>query len=92
MTAPSKQIIVRDAPIPLIPHYATLQYADASKAESTKRAYTRQWNIFENYCDGRGPALPASPVLIASWRTNWSGNCAKQNLDWARSLMPARGV
>ena len=76
MTAPSKQIMVREAPVPLIPHYATLQYADASKAESTKRAYTRQWNIFENYCDGRGPALPASPVLIA----NYLADCAQDGL------------
>lgn len=72
-------IAVYDAPQALIPHYATLQYANKSKSENTQRNYLRQWKIFQNYCDGRGDALPASPVLIA----NYLSDCAVDGLSVA---------
>lgn len=64
---PPRALVAQNTPAPLIPHYATLEYVKASKADSTQRNYLRQWRIFANYCDGRGDALPASPVLIANY-------------------------
>lgn len=76
---PPTALVTRGAPVPLIPHYATQEYVRASKSANTQRNYLRQWKLFENYCDGRGDALPASPVLIA----NYLADCAQDGLSVA---------
>lgn len=42
------------------------EFADASRASSTRRAYTSDWRLFINWCRQRGtPPLPADPALVA---------------------------
>ena len=42
------------------------QYAGASKAESTIRAYRSEWGQFSKWCDAHNlTALPASPETVA---------------------------
>ncbi len=45
---------------------AARTFAGASRSESTRRAYRRQWAAFEAWCGGRGFAsLPAAPEAVA---------------------------
>jgi integrase len=43
-------------------------YAAASKADETRRAYTREWTLFASWCSSKGLAeLPAAPVTVAAY-------------------------
>lgn len=45
---------------------AARRYRDASRAESTRRKYARDWADFARWCRDRGhDALPASPAVVA---------------------------
>lgn len=44
------------------------EYASASRAENTKRAYRSDWADFNAWCNDRGlVALPASPVVVGTY-------------------------
>ena len=46
-------------------------YAAASKAQNTRRAYSRQWSAFTTWCSARGLAsLPALPNAVALYVTH----------------------
>ena len=43
-------------------------FAAASKADETRRAYTREWSVFTAWCSTKGlAALPAAPVTLAAY-------------------------
>lgn len=45
---------------------AAADYADASQASATRRAYDSAWRAFATWCDGhQAQALPASPDVVA---------------------------
>jgi integrase len=47
-----------------------LEYAKASKAKNTRRAYASQWRRFELWCQERGASpLPAAPAVLALYIT-----------------------
>lgn len=47
------------------------EYADASRAEATNRAYAADWRDFTAYCDARGvQALPATPQTVVQYVTD----------------------
>lgn len=44
------------------------QYANASSAENTKKAYRNDWAVFTGWCEARGlAALPAEPATVAAF-------------------------
>jgi integrase len=43
-------------------------FAAASKADETRRAYTREWQAFVAWCSSKGqPSLPAAPATLAAY-------------------------
>jgi integrase len=43
-------------------------FATASKADETRRAYTREWQAFVAWCSTKGcPSLPAEPATLAAY-------------------------
>lgn len=45
-----------------------LEYAEAEKAETTRRAYRSDWRIFSAWCAARGlDPLPAAPATVAGF-------------------------
>jgi integrase len=49
-------------------------FASAARADSTRRAYRRQWAAFAAWCEGRGfTALPAAPEAVALYLADRAG-------------------
>lgn len=47
------------------------EYARASRADNTRRAYRTQWDAFVSWCEGRRvESLPASPAVVAAYLTS----------------------
>lgn len=64
--------ITTTAPLALSPD--ALEYADASKAENTRRAYASHWQQFVTWCsDHREQSLPAYPSTVANYITEIAG-------------------
>jgi hypothetical protein len=57
---------------------AARQFADASRASSTRRAYASDWRLFVAWCTDRGVVpLPADPVLVAVYLSAEASRGAK---------------
>ena len=65
------EVALVDAALPaLLEHEvaSARRYADASRAESTRRKYLADWRDFSSWCASRGyQSLPASPAIVAVW-------------------------
>ena len=78
--AGSPQIVPRpSASMPAL-RAADRGVADALQSvlsNNTRRVYTAQWRIFENWCDSVGlPSLPAQPLTVARYLAVRAGDGA----------------
>lgn len=57
-------------------------YAKASTADNTKRAYGAAWRCFTSWCDGKSlTALPASPTTVALYLADKGGKLKASSLE-----------
>ena len=65
-------------------------YADASRADNTIRAYASDWNDFTTWCDGAGAEpLPASPATVALYLTDRAATLSVATLMRRRAAIAA---
>lgn len=56
-------------------------FAEASRAESTRRAYATSWRFFREWCEDHGyPPLPASPQAVAHYLAHLAGRYATSTI------------
>ena len=70
---------------------AAWEYAQASRAAATRRAYRSDFRDFERWCEGIGqPHLPAQPRTVALYLTALAGTLKSGTI--ARRLVAIRAV